>query len=320
MEHFRRALDELGVRGRLVAADLTLAAPAMQTADEAILVPRVGTIDYISTLKRICAEQDIGLLIPLTDLDLRSLARHREKFSALGCEVMVGSPETILMCRDKMRTSRFLERVGLPAVRTYTLEEFREKPFFPCFIKPVRGSASVGTAMLHSEPELNAHIATFGDLMLVQTYVPGSEYTLDIFRTRDGKVPCVVPRQRLAVRAGEVQKSLTVNDAELIEAGVRLGEAMEGAWGVVNAQCRRPPGGEAHFFEINPRFGGGAPLSIAAGADLARYVLEERLSLPPSARLGQFQPNLLMLRFDRAIFTTVEDPTSLPGYDTPQIR
>ena len=58
--------------------------------------------------------------------------------------------------------------------------------------------------------------ALHGDLMIVQDYVPGAEYTLDIYRGRDGKVHCVVPRQRLAVRSGEVEKGLTVADADLM--------------------------------------------------------------------------------------------------------
>jgi len=313
-------MAELAVEGRLIATDLTDAAPAFRRADLGILVPPIGTIEYTPALREICRTHDIGLLIPLIDLDLRCLARHRDTFADDGCQIMIGPPGTILMCRNKVLTSEFLAGIGLPAIRTFTLEDFRARPFFPCFIKPLRGSASIGTGVLHSEAELNAHVATFGDLMLVQDYVPGSEYTLDIYRTRSGQVQCVVPRQRLSVRAGEVQNGVTVHDDELIRAGVRLGEALEGVWGVVNAQCRRPEGGQAHLFEINPRFGGGAPLSIAAGANLPRYVLEERLGLPVSATLGQFTPNLLMLRYDDAVFVEIDDPKRLPGFDAPQVR
>ncbi len=317
---FRRALDELGLTGKLLATDVTIASAAFHAADEGFLVPPFSAAEYIPALKRICAEREVGLLVPLTDLDLRDLAAHREEFSAAGSEVMIGPPETVHVCRDKILTNEFLARIGLPVIRTFPLEQFRRQPFFPCFIKPIRGSASVGTDVLHSEAELKAHLATFGDLMLVQDYVPGSEYTLDIYRTRSGEVRCVVPRQRLTIRAGEVEKGLTVHDERLIAAGARLGENLQGLWGVVNAQCRRPPGNEAHFFEINPRFGGGAPLAIAAGANLPRYVLEERLGLDVSARLGQFRAHLLMLRYDEAVFVEAEDPATLPGYDTPEKR
>lgn len=131
-------------------------------------------------------------------------------------------------------------------------------------------------------------MATFGVRLLAQDYVQGPEYTIDIFCRRDGVVCAVVPRQRLIVRAAEVEQSLTVNDRQLIDAAVKLTAQMPGIWGVFNAQCRRPPGGQPYFFEINPRFAGGAPLSIEAGVDLPRMVIMEALGQkvePQSANL-----------------------------------
>ena len=320
LEEFRRTMREMGIAGELIAVDMDAASAALHRADARVVVPPTGTLEYIPALLEVCQRRRVGLLIPLTDLDLRSLSRHREKFTAIGCEVMIGSVDTTSLCRDKMRTWKFLRSIGLPAIRTLTLEQFRANPFFPCFIKPIRGSASVGAGVIHSEVELKAHVATFGDLMLAQDFVPGAEYTLDIFRNRQGKVLSVVPRQRLVIRSGEVEKGLTVHDSELLEAGVLLGEKLDDVWGVINAQCRRPAEGKAHFFEINPRFGGGVPLAIAAGANLPRYVVEECLGLPSTARLGQFTPNVLMMRYDQAVYTEVPNPEDLPGFDTPTVR
>ena len=124
----------------------------------------------------------------------------------------------------------------------------------------------------------------------------------------------------MSIRAGEVEKGLTVKDDELIQAGVRLGENLDGVWGVVNAQCRRPAGKKAHFFEINPRFGGGVPLAINAGANLPKYVIEEALGMPVSVRLGDFKSNRLMLRYDDAVFVDHDNPSEIPGFDTPSQR
>lgn len=313
-------MADLEVSGKILAADITDASAAFRRADVGVLVPHAGTIEYMPALLEVCTTHGVGLLIPVTDIDIRTLSRHRRKFEGIGCNVMTGPPETILKCRDKTKTNELLSTLGLPTIRTLALAQFKADPFFPCFIKPIRGSAGEGAGVLHSEAELKVHLATYGELMVVQDYVPGAEYTLDIYRSGDGVVRCVVPRQRLAIRTGEVEKGLTVHDEELIAAGVKLSEALEGIWGVINAQCRRPPGEKAHFFEINPRFGGGCPLAIAAGADLPRYALEEALGLPISAELGKFKANLLMLRYDEAVFVEVDDPTSLPGYDTPQER
>ena len=92
-------------------------------------------------------------------------------------------------------------------------------------------------------------------------------------------------------------------------------------WGVFCCQCRRGNDGQPRFFEVNPRFGGGSTLSIAAGVNLPLYLLQEVLGLPISAgKLGDFIGNRLMLRYDEEIFLGVDDPSSLPGFDTPTFR
>jgi carbamoyl-phosphate synthase large subunit len=320
LEHFRRAMGELGISGKLVATDISPQTAALQVVDEKFIVPQVKDVQYIPELKRIVEEHEIGLIVPLTDLDLHSLTRHREEFLQLGCEVMIGPEETVRACRDKKEFSERLRRAGMPAIRTFSLEEFRSAPFYPCFIKPMRGSGGLGTSRIGDENELRAHVATFGEQLLVQDYVPGREYTIDVYRTRDGDVRCIVPRQRLVVRSGEVDKGVTVHDDALIEATQKLTDLMPGLWGVFCCQCRRPDGDEAFFFEINPRFGGGAPLSIAAGVDLPRYLMEEVTGREISARLGEFTPNLVLMRYSADLFEQVDDPTELPGFEGPFFR
>ncbi|MDP7635999.1 MAG: ATP-grasp domain-containing protein [Phycisphaerae bacterium] len=320
LDAFRRAMEELDLSGKLVATDITLASPACHKADAAEVVPNAGRLEYIPALVEIVKKHDISLVVPMTDLDLRSLARQKEHFQENGCTVMVGSEKHITLCQDKARTNEILPKAGLSTIRTMSLAKFRTRPFYPCFIKPIRGSASVGTSVIHNKKELKAHIATFGELMIVQEYVPGQEYTIDVYRSRDGKVRCVVPRQRLVVRSGEVEKGITIKDKQLIKSATTLAGMLGDIWGVLCCQCRRHPGNEPRFFEINPRFGGGSPLSIAAGANLPLYLLQEVLGEPITAEIGDFTDRLMMLRYDQAIYNFADDPTSLPGYNEPLFR
>lgn len=313
-------MDKLGVVGKIVATDKTYASSAFQAADVGELAPSVGRIEYVPVVLDLVAKHRIGLVVPLTDLDLRSLGRQKQRFADAGAAVMIGDEPDIRLCRDKAATNELFGRAGLGTIKTVSLKEFYGEPFYPCFVKPIRGSAGIATGLIHNEKELRAHVATYGDLLLVQEYVPGQEYTIDIYRDRQGVVRCAVPRQRLAVRAGEVSKGVTVKDQQLIDAAVKVAGLLGNVWGVFCAQCRRQEGGKPRFFEINPRFGGGAPLSIAAGADLPLYLLQEVLGLPITAKLGEFTDQLLMLRYDEAVFVQVTDRQGLPGYDTPSFR
>lgn len=314
---FRRALESLGLTGTLVGTDMSAAAPGMQVVDRAEIMPAVNTLHYIPALRELVKRYSIGLVIPLTDLDLRTLSRHAAEFASMGCQVMVGAEDVIAAVRDKMLFNSIVQKAGLRAIRSLELREFRRQQFYPAFIKPLNGSAAIGTGRVANERELNAHVATFGNRLMVQDYVPGQEYTIDIFCRRDGVVCAAVPRQRLMIRAGEVEKSITTNDPQLIEAAVRLASQMPGMWGVFNTQCRRPIGGEPYFFEVNARFGGGAPLSIQAGVDLPRMVLMEVLGRKVEPVLGKFTDKLLMMRYDDAVFSQVDKTNDLPGFREP---
>ncbi|MFP4055010.1 MAG: ATP-grasp domain-containing protein [Phycisphaerae bacterium] len=326
LEQFRRAMADLGITGRLIVTDITPASSAFQAADEGVIVPRADAPDYLDSLESIVVSRKVGLVVPLTDLDLLILARHRERLQRHGCVVMIGSKESVATCRNKSRTADFLEECGLAGIRTQTLDAFGESPTFPCFVKPVGGSGSIGAGRIDSMAELEAHVKRHGRELIVQELVGGQEFTVDVYVSRSGAVRAIVPRLRLAVRAGEVEKGLTLRDPELIDAAERICRGLPGLWGAFCCQCRRAlgedgqPAGPAKFFEINPRFGGGMPLSIAAGADLPRYLLEDVLNMPTSDGRAEFTDRLLMLRYDDAVFRPVEDIRSLPGFASPSFR
>ncbi len=321
MDAFRDAMKRLGVQGRILAGDLSSASAAYHKADKGVLLPEVGSDGYADVLVETVEAEGIGLLVPMTDLDLHAVACARDRLGDAGCTAMIGSRDVVDACQDKIRTNELVKAAGLDPIRTLTLDAFLSDPFYPCFVKPIRGSGGVGTGAIADADALDAHVGTFGRGLIVQEAIPGREYTIDVYRDRGGEVRCVVPRQRLAVRSGEVEKGVTVRDAELIEAATRLSGELGDMWGVFCCQCRRVPGGPPRFFEINPRFGGGAPLSVAAGADLPLYLLEEVLGRPVSARPGEFTDGLLMLRYDDAVFVDASgDPDALPGFDTPLFR
>ena len=317
---FRHALEELSLPGRIVGTDITESAPGMHVVDHGEIVPRVRTMHYIPRLKELVEAHKIRLLIPLTDLDLRTLSRHAGSFGELGCTVMIAPPGVVDTCRDKLKFNNLIRKAGLRQIHGQDLRSFRKAPFYPCFVKPVHGSAAIGSRPVRNSQELRAHVATYGSQLMLQEVIHGQEFTIDVFRRRDGVVCAAVPRQRLSIRCGEVEKSLTTNDPELIEAALKLVEQMPGMWGVLNTQCRRPPGEEPYFFEANLRFGGGVPLTLAAGVDLPKLVIMDLLGQNVEPAVGEFTDNLLMMRYDEAIFTRVDHAAKLAGHREPLKR
>lgn len=300
---FRRALDSLGLEGRLVTADLTTTAPAHYVADEREIIPRCTSSDYIPALLDICRRRDIRLLVPLIDTELMVLARHRDAFAEAGVKVMVSHAETIAIGNDKRQTAVFFEHIGMPTPRVLTAAEVERLTAsdLPVFAKPWDGSSSVGARKITTLDEARRLSSEDGKLM-VMLLASGDEVTVDVYADFAGTPRCAVPRRRLEVRAGEVSKALTLRDPEIIARSLEIVRQLPGALGCITLQCFREPSGRLTFIEINPRFGGGYPLAAHAGADYPRWMLEELTGRTPDFEAGShWKNNLCMLRFDEEL-------------------
>ncbi len=303
VKHFRHTLETLGLKGKLIGADATLTAPAIHFADEQYLVPHFGNENYIPTLLEICEKEKIRLLIPLNDYELSLQAVNKPCFSELGTVVHISDPRVIEVALDKLATGRFFREAGIGHPQIYDIQDALnwEQYQYPCLLKPRYGSASKGIHQINSQEELLFHACGDTEYFL-QECLKGAEHTLDVFVDGQQRVRCVVPRKRIEIRAGEVSKGVTVRDEKIIEAGRKVVKKLKKVYGVINLQCFLTAEGEVKFIEINPRFGGGIPLSIAAGADFPRWLVEMVLGRDPEIDQKAWESGLYMLRWDEAIF------------------
>ena len=88
-----------------------------------------------------------------------------------------------------------------------------------------------------------------------------------------------MPRARLKVDSGVAVAGRTVRDYELTRYASRIVEHL-GLTGVVNVQLKRDGAGVPKLLEINPRFPGTMPLTIAAGVDMPTLALGELVGAP----------------------------------------
>jgi len=218
---------------------------------------------------------------------------------------MISSPEVVRACIDKVAWSEFLAAHGFRTPRILTDPELADPPF-PLFLKPRDGSSSLGAHKI-TTPEGLAYYRKIIPNAIVQEFVEGVEYTVDVLADLDGKCLCAVPRRRYEVRGGEVSKSQVVMDRRIMDESCRLVETLGGARGEVTVQCFLTGDGEVVFIECNPRFGGGIPLSIRAGADSPRWILEMLLGRSPSATMDAWTDGLYMLRYDQGVFVEADE-------------
>ena len=291
LKYFKENLAE---GDKVVATDMQLSAPALQVADVKLQVPAVYDPEYVDITLNICKEQQIDVLLSLNDLELPILAENKSRFEELGVKVIVSDPNVIDIAFDKYKTAQWVESLGLVAPKTYVRLEDAKKALaageieFPLFMKPRWGSGSIGLESIADKEELDIYYnllmkkikktilatASVGDeYIMIQVKLTGSEFGLDIMNDLNGKNVGVSVKQKLAMRAGETDKAVTVDLPEVREMGRKVGEAL-GHIGNLDVDIMQRADGAYCVLELNPRFGGGFPFSYEAGVNMPKAIIQ----------------------------------------------
>lgn len=299
---FAKAADEIGISLITHACDLnSKLSAACQVAQHRFDVPRCSAPGYIDILIEYCRNHNIDLLVPTIDPELHLLAKAKDRFAAIGTMVHVSGPKTIEIVRDKATTASVLKDNGVPVPKTAYSHDVRQSSEgwdWPAFIKPSGGSASRGIAVIESADQIQK---SYDEPMIVQQLLDGDEYTVNIFVDAHGRLETVIPHKRLSVRAGEVEKGITVRRSDIDEIARRIVAAMPDAEGVMCFQLIDDKQHGPLVFEINARFGGGYPLADYAGGDYAARLLRQVLGVDGSAP-KTWREGVTMLRYDAAVF------------------
>ena len=285
--------------GRAIVSDINPLSPAVHVADRAYLVPLSSAPGYLDEITSICELESIDLIIPTIDDELELFATARDRFAKRGVRVAVSSPETAALCNDKLATCQHLRSRGVAAAATYLPGALPSGLPLPLFIKPRVGRGGIGAYRAQSARDL-AFFVEYVAQAVVQEYLDGPEFTIDVLCDFNGRVVSVVPRERVVIRAGVIDRGRTSNDPALIGLALACAAAIPFA-GAINIQCR-VVNGQPVVFEINPRFSGGVPLTIAAGADFPRMLLDLAVGRPVAPAIGAFTPDFWMTSYEASIF------------------
>lgn len=274
-------------------------APACHVSDGYFQVSSAMSDSYISELLEICKSNSIGIIVPTIDTCLPYLAEKRQRFEEIGTHVIVSSIDFVNICCDKRKSFKFFNANGIETPRMIDIN----CPEFPMFAKPYDGSGSNNIHTIMSEDDLSVTIRNNSKLMFME-YIDKNDYkefTVDMYFGRDNRVKCIIPRERIEVRGGEVSKAITRKNY-LVD---YLKERFENLPGVVGCICVqlfcRERDNDVVGIEVNPRFGGGYPLSFHAGANFPRMIMLEYFQGKTLEYREDWRNNLMMLRYDAEV-------------------
>lgn len=298
IEHLQKTFTVIG-------ADASENNAGRHFTDDFYVIPQCSASDYVEVLLKICVAHDVKMVIPLYEGEFMSLCRNRALFEQQGIQILLSDTEVIELCNHKLKTQEFFEKEHIPAPKLTDTA--------PAVVKPVCGMGSQGVYRVESNESLAAAKVLLQQDYIIQEQIKGVEYTVDVLCDFEGNVVSAVPRERVEVRSGEVSKSRTVRNEWIIRETCRLISKLNQygtVRGPMTVQCflkddvREEDRDRIVFLEINPRFGGGVPLTFEAGVDYGAYLMKFLNGYIHQGGCVDFQ-EVSMVRFDRAVYERI---------------
>jgi len=297
---FQQTLKDLGLEAKVYTTDMKpMMAPACIVSDGGIKVSPCTAEGYVDELIQICQDKNIGVIIPTIDPELIVLAKNRQRFSEMGVEIVLSGEAFIKTCRDKRQTQLYLQEIGIEVPKAVD----KYHPTFPMFVKPYDGSLSRDIHVVLNQKELTQEMLENPKFMFME-YLNRNEYkeySVDMYFGKDHCVKGIVPRERIEVRAGEINKGKTHKNEIVDFLKDKMG-CLSGVRGCICFQLfYRESDCSIKGSEINPRFGGGFPLTYHAKANYAAYIIQEYLLHETVDYSDAWLDNTMMLRYDNDI-------------------
>jgi carbamoyl-phosphate synthase large subunit len=288
---------------RVIAVDRNPLSAGFYLSDAHHILPPNGVPGDTSAVLKISKQENVQIVFPIIDEELLPFAEVKSEFEGHGIRVVSNEPEVVRIARDKVQTYKFFGGGPIRVPATYLPEELSpaKYPGFPLIVKPRDGRGSVGFVKVNNERELSCFINLVPNA-IVQEFISGQEYTIDVLTDYNGRLISLVPKARLEAKAGMQVKGRTVKDERLFDFARKV-LALLPLTPRGNIQCI-DTGAEIVLIEINPKFPASLPFTVAAGVNAPLMLVKMHLGEKPEPALRNFDAGLVMLRYWQEIFVT----------------
>jgi carbamoyl-phosphate synthase large subunit len=306
----------------VVAADPNPLAPAQYAATVRTSVPRIDDPAYVPALQELCVQHDVGAIVPLTDLDIETLAVARADGRLP--QALVPDPEIATATYDKYAAHLLLGELGLPSPPTVLPGE--PVDHYPVMVKLRRGSGAESIHLARTADEARFFCDYVDGEVMVQRRMDGPEFSIDTLSDRDGVCLNAIPRSMIESRGGESIKGTVLDDPELVDLGRRVVEAL-GTRGPCTVQVFRDREIGFGITDVNTRFGGAFPAPMYAALEgrtypelIARMAAGEAIA----PHVGEYRSGITFTRYfwqlelDAELKPTGRDIVTPPGPPPPR--
>lgn len=308
VQYFKK---EVGEKGKIIATDCSNLAPAIYEADKFYIVPMITSPDYLNIILNICDKEKIDGVFSLIDPELSLLAKHEADFRKLGTIPIVSPYDLVEKCFNKYAMAKLFDEKSLKTAKVYmSVKDFEEarkegEIDYPVFVKPVCGSASLHINKVSSDEELQGLFHMYDDLM-IQEFMDGTEYGADVYIDLiSGKCTSVFLKEKIKMRAGETDKSISLKEDKLFTSIISFVEEA-GFRGMIDIDIFKI-GNDWYFSEVNPRFGGGYPHAYECGVNMPKLVLNNLMGKENVAAIGNYEEGIVMMKYNEVMIKDMRD-------------
>ena len=291
VEYFKSAVASLN--GKIHAAN-SIETYALQQADKHVITPEIYSETYIPFLLDYCKTHQITVIVSLFDIDLPILAKNKALFKESGIDLIVSDEDVIDICNDKWKTYQFLVEHNINTPLTYISYNNalaaldNETLTYPVIIKPRWGMGSIGIYKADNLEELQVlykkvkneinssylkfeSAADIDNAILIQECIQSDEYGIEVINDLDKNYVTTFCKHKLAMRSGETDQAITIENDKLSEIGKSLSTTLRHI-AVLDSDCLEKDG-DFYVLELNARFGGQYPFSHLAGANIPKQIV-----------------------------------------------
>ena len=305
MKDFRKSMEE---GSHIIATDNSPYAPALYFADKQYIVPRIDDPIYLKTILEICNKEKIDAVTTFIDPEIMILAENRDRFEAIGVEVLAPYSETAKLCFDKYEMFKFLRDNGIRTAMTWgTFDEVKaaldaEETTFPVFVKPRTGSGSVGARKVSDIETLHAAFEQDSNL-IAQEFMTGEgcfDLDADIYvDTISHKPVSIFSKRKISTTIGGANKTISFKDQKLFDFALEALSRFKFN-GPIDADFFYK-NGEYYLSEVNPRFGGAYLHAYGAGVDFIHLIDKNLKGEENEAKIGDYEEGVVMMMYDSVV-------------------
>lgn len=285
---------------KILGADSNLENAGRFLVDEFYQLPEVGETNFFPKLLSLVKAKRPLLLVPIVDAEFLKLSQEKEKLEKFGCKMALSSPQTIKICQDKWQTHVFFRQNNYKSAPTFLPADLPRKIKFPLIIKPRDGRSTHDTYKLETKKDLEFYLKKVNN-PIIQEWIKGQEYTADTISDFKGNFLGCCVRKRIETRLGISYKGETVRNKTVANLLKKLCNQLR-IIGPANIQFFKR-GKDLILSEVNPRFSGGLPLSIAAGFNSPLVLLELALGQKIKSSELSARSGVKMFRYWSEVFT-----------------